>query len=109
MRSLKREKVQSPPNLDLELIPLKVALKSTDSFQMFTTKIEIKLCTIQSSLRNYLTKENIFWLRQEQKVLTCRLSVRDFMLKSITASYEHDFFLGVEIFLKYTPEQTISP
>ena len=28
---------------------------------------------------------------------------------SSTASYEHEIFLGVEIFLKYTPEQTISP
>ena len=26
-----------------------------------------------------------------------------------TASYEHEFFLGVEFFLKYTPEKTISP
>ena len=32
-----------------------------------------------------------------------------FLLTPCTASYEHEFFLGVEIFLKYTPEQTISP
>ena len=31
------------------------------------------------------------------------------VLLVITASYEHDFFLGVEFFLNYTPERTISP